>query len=112
MEFRPGQQDRIHYDLVSWEQGKPEPKVGVAIARLVPVAVSGPAVPGGVVPGAAADHPVRALGQNPKPTNGVATQPLGRRHTRKIKQGLHVAHQYIDGPLAILPLLFILPEFV
>lgn len=73
MEFRPGQQAFIRYSLVSWEQGKPEPEVVVAIARLVPVAVSGPAVPGRVVPATAADNPLRALGRNPKSDDSVAT---------------------------------------
>ena len=48
--------------LVSWRQDKPEPQVVVAVAWRVPVPVRRPRVPGVVVPAAAANHAVCALG--------------------------------------------------
>ncbi len=47
---------------VSSRQGKPEPVVVVPVARVVPVAIRGAAVPGVVVPAPAPNDPVRALG--------------------------------------------------
>jgi hypothetical protein len=45
---------------MTWKQDQPEPEVAVPAAREVAVAERRPAVPGVVVPAAAANHPVGA----------------------------------------------------
>ncbi len=110
--FRPGQQAGIRYGLVSWEQDKPEPKIVVAIVRLVPVAIGRPAVPGRVVPAPAADHPVRALGRNPKVLECAAAQSCCAGCARKFNERFHVADQFGRGPLADTPHLFVTFEFM
>jgi len=54
--FRPGQR-AASARPVSWGQNQPEAVVVVAVVGGVPVAVRRPAVPGVVVPAAAAKHP-------------------------------------------------------
>jgi hypothetical protein len=110
--FRPGQQAGIRYGPVSWEQDKPETQIVVAIVRLVPVAIGGPAVPGRVVPAPAADHPVRALGRNPKALDSAATQSGGAGCACKFNERFHVAGQFGRGPLTLMPILFVTFEFV
>lgn len=61
----PGSADLYPQCLVNWRKDKPEPQVVVAVTRRVVVSVRRARVPGVVVPAAAANHAVRALGQNP-----------------------------------------------
>ena len=56
-----------------------EPDIVVAIAGIVVVAVRGPAVPGIVVPGTAAQHAVRTFDRRPSATRIKYTSPEGAR---------------------------------
>jgi hypothetical protein len=109
---RPGQQAGSCHGLVSWEQDEPEPQVVVAVAGLVPVAVGGPAVPGGVVPAPAADDAVRALGRHPKAVDDAAAKPMTASNAGEFDERRHVAHQVGGGPVADEPLLLVAPELV
>ena len=85
---------RVSRQVSTWSgelgKNKPEPQVVVAVARLVPVAIGRPAVPGVVVPAAATVHPVRTLGRNPKAFYYIFSETFSIRHPGKFYQRFRV----------------------